>query len=46
MYKEYENNPPETAIVLIDGLDIAVTMEAGAQEDEDLATRVCCFIGR
>jgi hypothetical protein len=38
LYKKYEKNPPELAIILIDGLDVAVTLEAGVQEDEDLAT--------
>ena len=38
LYKKYEKEPPELAIILIDGLDIAVTLEAGVQEDEDLAT--------
>lgn len=38
LYEKYEKNPPELAIILIDGLDVAVTLEAGVQEDEDLAT--------
>jgi hypothetical protein len=38
LYKKYEKNSPELAIILIDGLDVAVTLEAGVQEDEDLAT--------
>jgi len=38
LYKKYEKEPPELAIILIDGLDIAVTLEAGVQKDEDLAT--------
>lgn len=38
LYKKYEKNPPELAIILIDGLDVAVTLEAGVQEDKDLAT--------
>jgi hypothetical protein len=37
-YKDKGENPPELAIIIIDGLDVAVTMEAGVQEDEDLAT--------
>jgi hypothetical protein len=37
-YKDKGENPPELAIIVIDGLDVAVTMEAGVQEDEDLAT--------
>jgi len=38
IYKEKSETPPELAVILIDGLDVAVTMEAGVQEDEDLAT--------
>jgi hypothetical protein len=35
LYKKYEKNPPELAIILIDGLDIAVTLEAEVKENED-----------
>jgi len=38
LYQKHGKEPPELAIILIDGLDVAVTMEAGVQEDEDLAT--------
>jgi hypothetical protein len=38
MYQKHGQNPPELAIILIDGLDVAVTMETGVQEDEDLVT--------
>lgn len=38
LYQEKGGEIPELAIILIDGLDVAVTMEAGVQEDEDLAT--------
>lgn len=38
IYKEKGEIPPEIAVILIDGLDVAVTMEEGVQEDEDLAT--------
>jgi hypothetical protein len=38
LYEKHGKEPPELAIILIDGLDVAVTMEAGVQEDEDLAT--------
>ncbi|MBD2234986.1 hypothetical protein [Phormidium tenue] len=38
IYKEKGETPPEIAVILIDGLDVAVTMEEGVQEDEDLAT--------
>jgi len=31
LYKKYDQNPPELAIILIDGLDVAVTLEAGVQ---------------
>jgi hypothetical protein len=37
-YKDQGKNPPELAIIVIDGLDVAVTMKSGVQEDEDLAT--------
>jgi hypothetical protein len=37
-YQDRRKNPPELAIIVIDGLDVAVTMEAEVQEDEDLAT--------
>lgn len=38
IYKERGQDPPRLAIILIDGLDVAVTLESGVQEDEDLAT--------
>ena len=38
LHKKHGKDAPNLALILIDGLDVAVTMEAGVQEDEDLAT--------
>jgi hypothetical protein len=38
IYEKNGQKPPELAIIVIDALDVAVTMEKGVQEEEDLAT--------
>jgi hypothetical protein len=38
LYEKNGETPPEFAVILIDGLDIAVTTPDGVHEDEDLVT--------
>lgn len=40
---DYQNSLPERAIFLIDGLDVAVSREEAAQDDEDIVTLLASF---